>query len=185
MSQSINLIPEQERQEQVKTQAVKVSTVITLILALVVGLTSAFFYYQVSTLKAESKKLDGQIQSHRVSIDTMKEVEIAARNLDTRYQIATGIYDSRTTYSKLLEVLKGKVPSGTVLDEINAAAGNSLMVNGTADNYLLIAEFIRNLTEMPDVFTSVTLNSINMESEDSKSNFYIVVTYDAKGLKNL
>ncbi len=51
MPEFINLVPDAEKQEQVKSKAVKVSTILTIVLLLVVGGIAAWVFFSNSQLQ--------------------------------------------------------------------------------------------------------------------------------------
>jgi Tfp pilus assembly protein PilN len=183
MPESINLIPHEEKQVQVTAQAVRLSTVVTIFLFVIVAAVSGFFYYRIYTLKNLSKSLDTKITSHRAEITTLAPIEITARNLDARYQSLSSIYSSRVYFSKLLKEVKDRTPSSVVIDAFTIIPGNKITVNGTSQSYISIAEFINKLAESNSVFTDVSLNSVNLEKSTNRVGFYIMVTYNPEVLK--
>lgn len=183
MPESINLIPHEEKQVQVTAQAVKLSTVVTIFLFLIVAAVSGFFYYRIYTLKAQSKDLDFKITAHRAAITELATIEITARNLDARYQALSGIYGSRVYFSKLLKEVKDRTPSSVVIDSFTIIPGNKITINGTSQSYISIADFINKLAEADSVFTDVSLNSVNLEKSTNRIGFYVMVTYNPEVLK--
>ncbi len=185
MADFINLIPQEEKQEQVQVKLVKVSTVVTLVLVVVVALISGFFFYRINTLKSQSVQLDNEIDMSRTEIQQLTPIEIGARNLETRYKILSDLFASRVYYSKLLEEFTARVPGTIKVTSFNIQPGNKIALNGTGDNYMAIADFISKLTESKELFTDVTLSSVNLENASNRAGFFIVITYQPEALKKV
>ncbi len=182
-SQSVNLIPQEEVHEQVKEQVVKMSTVFSVLLFLIVGGISFYFYNTVNSLKSDIKKTDSEIESFRKEISSMANVEISARNLSTKYNILKDLMKSREKYSILLANLKEKTPSTIVVANMTDSANNSLAISGTGETYTSIADFANSLTDGETVFSNVSLNSVSYENKSSRVSYSIVVTYIPEKLR--
>ncbi|OGC78129.1 hypothetical protein A2619_05255 [candidate division WWE3 bacterium RIFOXYD1_FULL_39_9] len=182
--QSINLIPEQEVQEQTKTKVVKLSTILTLVILVVVGALSGYFFYQTNRLKGELTSVNSQIDKLRSEISALAPVEISARNLDSKYRVLGEIFSSRGNYSLLADELRVRTPEGITIDSFTIQKGTKISISGDADNYILISSFMNNLlnNEYKDgnptlrgLFTSVSLNSVNLEKSKNMVRFAIGV----------
>jgi Tfp pilus assembly protein PilN len=183
LDQSINLIPQGEKHEQAKTEAVKLSTVFTIIVMLAVAAISTYFFYQITNLKQESRQLDQRITDSRLQIQSMAPIEITARNLDSRYQTLQEISGQRVLYSKLLQELKSRTPVEVTINDLNVSVDNKMTISGDGDNYISIASFINKLLENKTLFTSVILNSVNLNSSKNRADFFIAVTFNPEALR--
>jgi len=183
LDQTINLIPQGEKQEQTKTEVVKLSSLLTIALVVIVGAVSAYAFYQITSLKKESKQLDQRIADSRLQIQGLASIEITARNLGSRYQTLQQISKQRVLYSKLLQELKARTPAEVTIKDLNVTGDNKMTVSGDGDNYISIASFINKLLENKALFTTVTLNSVNLNSSKNRADFFIVVTFDPEVLK--
>jgi len=181
MVETINLIPQEERVQQTKTQVVKVSTWISLaILVIVVGV-SGYFYYKSLTLKSKIKEIDGSIDALRTEINKLSDIEISARNLFTRSNTLGSIFESRVYYSKLLKELEIATPGSINVKSFGLSKDMTVTVSGEADNYNAVQEFSNKLLER-EPFLEVTLNSVGLESQEDKVNFFILVKYSEEML---
>lgn len=183
LDQTINLIPQGEKHEQVKTEVVKLSSLFTIILMVIVAGVSAFFYYQISLLKKESAQLDQRISDSRIQIQNMASIEITARNLGSRYRTLQEISAQRVVYSKLLQELKSRTPAEVSIKDLNIMVGSKMTISGDGDNYISIASFINRLLENKTLFSSVTLNSVNLNSSKNRADFFIAVVFNPEALK--
>lgn len=185
--QDINLLPQSEIVEQSKVKAVKVSTIFSAIfLVLVLGVAGYVLYLDNKT-KSEIASLDSQIQSFRNEIVSRSAIEITVRNLDKKQRALKTIFDDQKKYSMLMEELRIRKPAEVVLESADVVDGK-ININGTANNYIEIANFVNNLlsTEftggaqtLGKLFTSVSLNSVSMESTKNEIQFFLVVDFDS------
>lgn len=194
MAQSINLIPDQEVREQKKEKVVKVSSVFSILLLLIVAGVSAYFWYRTSTLQNQLNSLKTEIESHRQSINSLKDIEVIARTLDARYKIVSDIFTTRTRYSVLLDELNRRVPTNIKIESfgISGEEGNEINLSGTGTDYLSIARFIDTLSdgdyelaapEMKKLFTDVTLNSVSLDGQNQAVSYTLVIKFDGNLLK--
>lgn len=192
MSQSINLIPQQEQMEQQQVKLVKLSTVLAvLFLLLVIGI-SVFYFTKTKGLKDEIATHDQSIASLRSQITGMAAIEIVARNLDTKSKVLQQIFDSRPYYSLLLKEFKHRVPPTVLVQSFTMTTSGSFSLSGDSDNYISISGFIDDLTnpnfadtpkELQTLFTTVSLNSVSLETRNNRASYFMNVTYDASKLK--
>lgn len=194
MAQSINLIPQTERQEQVKTKLVKASTVFTVILFIIVMGISAFFYYQAYTLKKEIKIHDDSIASLRNKIQSMSALEVSARNLDKKYQTLSQVLSSVSYYSLLMKEFEKRLPTTISTIDFNLGNEDTITMSGTAQTYLDISLLVNNLINtkfsgsakgLEALFTNVSLNTITSDRGNSQVKFFVVISYDGSLLKAL
>jgi Tfp pilus assembly protein PilN len=193
MAQSINLIPQQEKEEQVQVKLVKTSTIFAIILLVIIGGVAGYFFLRTTNLKSELKSEQDRVESLRSEIKGLSSIEIVARNLDTIQKTLEGIFSNKLYYSMLLEELKRRVPDSISVESFTLNSGSTINVSGGADNYLSIAKFINDLTNekfggvenITGLFTSVALNSVSLESRSNRANFFINVNFDANKLKRV
>jgi len=191
MVESINLIPQEEVTVQQKTEAVKTSTYVTLGILVLAGLVALYFYLASNNIKKQIVQLDTDINSQRAQITKLSQVEVAARNLDKKFNVLQTLFKDRSKYSLLLEELKSRNPDELIVDSMDVKVGQATL-SGSADNYIAIASFISNLMNknfeggnalLKDIFTSVTLNSVSLEKSTNQVKFFIVVNFDESKLK--
>jgi Tfp pilus assembly protein PilN len=137
------------------------------------------------------KELDSKVEAARQRIIAKSDVEITVRNLDKKYSALKNIFSNSEKYSLLVAELKARKPSTLELTNVELKLG-SISINGTAANYVSIAEYINSLLNkkfvggtkgLEEVFTSVSLNSVNMENSKNSIAFFIVVDFDPSKLK--
>jgi Tfp pilus assembly protein PilN len=174
MDNNINLLTREEKVEQFKGKAVKTSSILSVILLIIVGGLSAYFYIKVSTLKGNIKAEEQKIEEHRAKINSMESIEVIARNLYQKY----------TILSEFLHSFNAKVPEGLEITLFRLAGQNELSVLGTADNYLLVSDFLANINNAGEdsVFESAYLESVKLNPHDSTVDYAVTIFYDPEGL---
>jgi len=184
MEQNINLIPEQEIKAQTKEKVLKSSTAFSLIVLFVVFLVSAFLFYQKYTLANKISALAGAIDNLRTQVQQYASIEISARNLDTKYNVIQTIFDTRSHYSVLLQKLQNQIPASISVESLTLAGvgDTKISLSGHAENYLAVADLINQLATEKALFTNVTLNSVSLDDRTNKVAFFILVSFDPKGL---
>lgn len=184
MDNNINLLTREEKVEQFKGKAVKTSSILSVILLVIVGGLSAYFYIKVSTLKNNIKAEEQKIEEHRAKINSMESIEVIARNLYQKYTILSEIFDERLYYSEFLHSFNAKVPEGLEITLFRLAGQNELSVLGTADNYLLVSDFLANINNASEdsVFESAYLESVKLNPHDSTVDYAVTIFYDPEGL---
>ncbi|HSX39424.1 MAG TPA: PilN domain-containing protein [Candidatus Saccharimonadales bacterium] len=191
MSQSINLIPQQEKQEQVNVQLVEVSTVVAIAVFVVVGLISGYLFYQSKTIKDKIAAHEVTITDLRSQIQSKSDIEIIARNLSAKSKVLSDILSSRIYNSMLLKEFQSRLPASITIEDFSLVGNTEIDLSGSADTYITIAKFINLLTDkkfiggdpaLQNLFTSVSLNSVTAESAENRIKFFIAVTYDNKAL---
>jgi len=175
--ETINLIPQEERVRQVKTKVVKASTTLSILVLVLVAGVGGFFYYKVHTVRTQVKDLEHKITNLRSDINDLSKIEIDARNLYKKSTILGSIFDSRAYYSKMLEELEVSVPSGVTIKSYGLNKENAVAIAGLAQTYNQVQEFSNKLLERP-LFTEVTLNSVGLENNKERINFFILVAYN-------
>ena len=175
--ETINLIPQEERVQQAKTKVVKASTVLSVIVLVIVAAVGGYFYYKTYTIKTQVKELDTKITNLRLDINNLSKIEIDARNLYKKSTVLGSIFDSRAYYSVMLEELETSVPSGVTIKSYGLTKESAVSIAGLAQTYNQVQEFSNKLLERP-LFTEVTLNSVGLESNKERINFFILVAYN-------
>jgi len=186
MQYDINLLTKEEKIEQFRTKAIKVSSVLAVLFLLAVGGVSAKYYFEASDLKKLISSEDQKIAAARDRINSMKSTETLARNLSKKQAVLMEILDNRPHYSELLSQFYGRIPSGVGVKSLNFTDKTSLTLSGTASNYLLVSDFLKNLNDSSEenIFRSATLNSVKLNAGSSTVDYSLVVSFDAEGLKD-
>lgn len=177
MPETINLIPQEERIQQTKTKVVKFSTILAVVLLVIVAGIGGYFYYKTYTLKKDLENLNNQISNLRGQITSLSTIEVEARNLYKKTTILQSIFDNRIYYSVLLKELDQSVPKNVVIDSFGVNKDNTVAISGSANTYNAVQDFTNKLLER-DIFTSVELNSVGLDSREEKISFFIIVTYN-------
>jgi Tfp pilus assembly protein PilN len=189
--QDINLLPQSEISQQSKVKAVKLSTILSIIFLVLVIAASGYVLYLNSKVKAQIAGLDSEIQGFRNEITARADVEVTVRNLDKKYNSLKDIFSKQTKYSKLMEELRSRKPETLNFESLDVKEGR-VNLNGIADNYVSIAGFVNNLLDkkfsggakgLEELFTAVSLNSVNMENSKNKIQFFLVVDFNEQLLK--
>lgn len=190
MSQSINLIPKTEQQEQRKVKIVKMSSVFSVLILLVVVGISAYFWNESNQLKNDVKKTNEEIEAKRKDITNLSDIEVASRTLDAKYVILNEIFNERKRYSLLLDELDKRIPSGTIELQTLGFSGESqdqMNLSGKGSDYIAISNFLDTLSNqeyaggnenLGPLFKDVTLNSVNLNSQSLDVTYYIITNYD-------
>ncbi len=193
MAQSINLVPQTEKAAQTKTQLIKLSTVISVVILVIVGGIAGYFYYQKATLQNNSAQYQAQIEESRAKIQQLSQIEVSARNLDTKYTTLKAIFDSRFYYSRLLNELNRRTPSSIVIENFSIAPDSRVTLSGVGVDYLSISQFVERLnalleeedaTHIDGLFTDVTLNSVSLDPQNGSVRYFIIVSVDTTKLKD-
>lgn len=190
--QSINLIPQQEVHEQTQQKAVKLSTVASVFILLLVIGVAGFMFYRTTMITRQINTLEGEINTLRGDIQKLSDIEIYARNLDKKFNTLKSIFATRSMYSLLSHEIKARIPAGVVIESITLQKETSLNITGFADNYIAIAAFTNNLLDrqfdtgnaaLKTLFKTVTLNSVSLEKSRNQVSYSINVDIDANLLK--
>lgn len=189
--QDINLLPQSEIQEQTKVRAVKLSTLFSIIMLLAVMGFSGYILYLNNQSKTKIADLDAEIDAFRNEITSMSATEVTVRNLDKKYNALKTIFSVQKKYSLLIQEIRIRKPAELTVDSMDLKDGK-LNINGSANNYIAIAQFINNLLNknfeggnagLKEVFTAVSLNSVSMESSKNTIQYFIVVDFDSTKLR--
>ncbi|MFC1756295.1 PilN domain-containing protein [Patescibacteria group bacterium] len=176
MVETINLIPKEERVQQTKTKVVKLSTYLAIGLLVIVAGVGGYFFYKAQTIKGQVKQLEGSVATLRADINKLSDIEISARNLYTKSEVLSAIFDDRVYYSRLLKELEVSTPSGVLVKSFGLGKDTTISISGEANTYNDVQDFSNKLLDR-QYFTEVSLNSVGLESRKDKVNFFIVVSY--------
>jgi hypothetical protein len=191
MTQSLNLIPEQEIQEQTKTKVLKLSTIFAMLLLVVICGISAYLFVSTSKIKTQIKAEDDAVSALRSQINGMSSIEVNARNLSKKYSALKDLLTSRIFYSTLLEDFMQRRPSEISIDSFSVAKDNTLSISGISPTYILIKVFSNNLLDinykdqnpkLQGLFTSVVLNQVDLTQKGSVM-FSMTLTFDPKKIQ--
>jgi uncharacterized protein YoxC len=111
MLADINLIPQTEVIEQKRSKIVSSSTIFSIVILLITLGISAYLYTTLSKIDSNIKKTETEIESLRSDIKSMADIEVAARNLDKKYNALRSLFNSRVKYSLLLKEFEARKPS--------------------------------------------------------------------------
>ena len=81
MPQSLNLIPDQEVQEQTQKKVVKLSSLFSVLLLIIISGVTAYFIYATTDLNKKIESEESKIASLRNNIQAKADLEVTARNL--------------------------------------------------------------------------------------------------------
>lgn len=179
--ETINLIPKEERIQQTKTKVVKFSTILSVIVLVIVAGIGGFYYYKAYTVRSELEMVENNITDLRSQISQLSDIEIDARNLFKKSNTLVSIFDSRLYFSIMLDELEQSVPDGVVVRSFGLNKDMQVSISGTAQTYNEVQDFSNRLLERP-LFTEVSLNSVGLENNDERINFFILVTYSEEVL---
>lgn len=174
---NINLIPEQEVALQTKTKAVKLSTVLTILLLILIGSIGGYFYYTATDLRKQIADHEAAVTSLRSDITSLSQIEISSRNLYTKSTTLTSIFASRILYSRMIEELNGSTPTDITIESFSLGNSNTLNISGDGATYNSIQDFSNNLLEK-QLFTAVELNTVSLDNGSGRVKFFIIITYN-------
>lgn len=186
MAHSINLVPQDEVFEQAKSRIVRFSTILSVLLLIIVGGISFYLVTQKTKLDSEINSLDTRISKLRSDIESLSAIEITARNLDKRYNVVSGLYKSQELYSVLLKEVSVRTPGKIIITNFNIREGK-VEISGEGEDYLSISDFTNNLLDenfegadpnYKNLFTSVSLNSVNLRGKEGKVDYALVISYE-------
>lgn len=188
--QSLNLIPQQEIQEQTQTKVLKLSTIMSVLILIVVSGVSAYFIYFTTSLKSQTKAEQDKIATLRNDIASMSEIEVAARNLDKKYLTLQGMLSKRAYFSKLMREIRVRKPGEITIESFTVLKENKFAISGQAQTYIVITQFGNNLLNgdyapgdpaLAGVFKSIVLNQVDL-SQSGKVEFAMTIEYDPEKL---
>lgn len=188
---SINLLTQEEKSQQFKSKAVKFSSVFSVFLVIVVSLVSGFYFFKATSLRTQIKNKEEEIQAARGDITSMESVEILARTLYKKYLVLKDIFENRVFYSDLLSDFNSRIPEGVTVESFAFDRDNTIVIRGTAENWLLVSDFLANFnesgsdsrTEATPLFTKAYLGSAKLDTGSSKTEYNIVIVYDPEAVK--
>ncbi len=186
---NLNLLTQEEKTEQFKTRAVRVSSVASIFLLIAAAGVSGYFFFQVSNIKSELKTKDQQITRARSDISSMEDIEIVARSLYKKYLVLETIFGERIYHSELFSDFNSKIPEGVRVDSFKFNRDNTVEINGAASNYLLVSDFLVNFNESDEdeserIFTEAYLRSVELDTGSSSVEYSMVISYNPEVLKN-
>lgn len=193
MLNDINLIPQTEVVEQRKTQAVKSSSVFSVLLLIVSLAVSVFYFVKLSDINKNIKKTDSEIESLRSKIKGMSAVEVSARNLDKKFSALESLFSKRSKYSLLLKEIYARKPSDVTIQNSDIKPGQ-FSISGTSESFISIANFVNNFLDknyqdgnpdLKDMFIDVSLNNVSFDKSSNTAKFSIVVTYQDGRIQGL
>lgn len=185
MAQSINLIPQQEVREQQKVKIVKVSTILTVLVLVIVAGISIFYFKKTTDLNNELSQVNADIEQLRGNIRSMEPIEVKARNLYKKYSVLDKLFKERVAFSLLLEELRVREPDGLVVASLDIR-GTEAVLSGNGQNYNVISDFIRALVDqdfpsgnpdLKDLFSNVQLSTVSYDNSKATVNFSLNVTF--------
>jgi len=198
MSQSINLIPQEEQQAQQKTQIVRMSTIFSIILLILVGGIAGYYFYLSNSMSSRLAAETATTEALRGEIKKLASIEIVARNLDKKYTTLRDIFNTREKYSLVLKDLKVRTPQSITVTDLSLAKDQTLAVSGDGTDYLAVSAFASYLTgenvaqsteaekypelEKNKIFKAVSLNSVSLDAQKKNVNFFLVLSYIKEAL---
>ncbi len=198
MSQSINLIPQEEQKEQQKTQIVRLSTVLSIVLLVLVGAVAGYYFYVSNSMASRSAAETATTEALRGEIKKLASIEIVARNLDKKYTTLRDIFKMREKYSLVLKDLQVRTPETILVTDLSLAKDQTLAVSGDGDDYLAVSDFATYLTganvaqstqaekypelEKTKTFKEVSLNSVSLDAQKKNVKFFLVISYIKEAL---
>lgn len=186
MSQSVNLIPDQEVQEQTQKKVVKLSSLFSIVVLIVTSGVSAYFIYQTTDLNNKIKEEDNKITNLRGEIQSMAGIEVTARNLGKKYTAIKQLLESRPYYSLLMEEFRARKPSEIYIRNFSILKDNKISITGQAQTYITITTFGNNLLskefssgnpKLSALFKSIILNQVDL-SQSGTVDFSMTIDYD-------
>lgn len=182
MIYDINLIP------RAKKKASNESVLLMTILG--ICLISVTLYFGVYIPINEKTSLEKQISVQEKELENFKKLEdtyleLLDQKVSIYATIATldFIQDNKFEMTKIINYLEKEMPKAITLDKITLS-GSVLNVEGTANSYREIAQFIIKLRKMDNVtnVTFLSAQAVDNESiQDEQQNFTIkveIVNYD-------
>ena len=193
MLNDVNLIPQTEVIEQKKSAALKSSTLLSVILFIIALGVSAYYFTNFAKLNGDIKKTDTEIENYRGQIKSMTDIEIAARNLDRKYNALKTLFSGRSKYSLLLKEIEARKPEGVTIQNSDVKVGQ-ISISGTSNTYISVKTFVDNFLnkeyqegnlDLRDMFISVSLNSVSLDKGSNSVKFLLVVSYQDGKLQGL
>ncbi len=193
MLNDINLIPQTEVVEQKKTQAVKSSTIFSIVILSISLAVAACYFINLTNLEGKISQTNKEIESLRSNIKMMSEIEVSARNLDKKYSALETLFSKRSKYSLLLREINDRKPEDVSISSLDVKVGE-ISISGVSNSYISVADFVNNFLnvnfeggnpDLKDIFTAVSLNSVSLEKSSNTVKFFILVSYQDGRLQKL
>ncbi|MEK7595835.1 MAG: PilN domain-containing protein [Patescibacteria group bacterium] len=191
----IDLIPAEEKLQRSKDKAKKAGVVVTLIMFLLVLAGSVGISFYLRSIDGELAVANQNVEDKKKRIGDRAEIEIRARNLDSKYNYLTDIFKNRLYYSILLSELSKRVPSNAHISTIDSSEPETLNLSGDSTDYVALAKLLNALASseyaspsatanpQQNLFSSVTINTVTLDPNDSRAKFNLVITVDTERLK--
>ena len=192
MEANIDLIPAEERIKRSKEKAKKLVLVVSLILFVLTLGASGYVYYKIKQLDQQTAEIIAQVETKKAKIEEKAGIEIAARNLDSKYKVLSQILADRLYYSKLLDELVLRTPENITITSIDSSVQDTASLAGVALDYISLAKFLNSLADpkvasasasAENLFKEVVINTVTLDPLDASARFNLSVTLDAELLK--
>jgi len=172
MPTSINLLPQEVRALEKKSQYVKYSRIAGFVLfavSAIFSITTAYLGISSGVKLSNVTKEQTAVNSELVAA---KQVEEMISVIDSKSKELLKLIKARPLYSKLLEGLGRKTPSDVTITEVNVLAPEKISISGNSLGYLSLAKFLKALNNDPDsIFKNAVLNSVVLNSQSGSVQF--------------
>jgi len=192
--QNLDLIPQEEKSLRTKERAGRASFKITTILFVLTLIFSLGVYLYVASLDSSISQTQASVDDKKRKINDKAELEILARNLDSKYKILSELFGTRFYYSVLLDELSDRLPTTVSINSVDTSTPDTVSLTGEATDYISLAKFLNSLadpslsstsanTKEENLFTEVLINSVNLDPINSKARFNFTLSVDTELLK--
>ena len=192
--QNLDLIPQEEKSLRTKERAGRASFKITTILFVLTLIFSLGVYLYVASLDSSISQTQASVDDKKRKINDKAELEILARNLDSKYKILSELFGTRFYYSVLLDELSDRLPTTVSINSVDTSTPDTVSLTGEATDYISLAKFLNSLadpslsstsanTKEENLFTEVLINSVNLDPINSKARFNFTLSVGTELLK--
>jgi|SRR3990167_7685370 len=192
--QNLDLIPQEEKSLRTKERAGRASFKITTVLFILTLIFSLGVYLYVASLDSSISQTQASVDDKKRKINDKAELEILARNLDSKYKILSELFGTRFYYSVLLDELSDRLPTTVSINSVDTSTPDTVSLTGEATDYISLAKFLNSLadpslsstsanTKEENLFTEVLINSVNLDPINSKARFNFTLSVDTELLK--
>ena len=194
MEAEIDLIPTEERVRRSKEKAKKIALIACIVLFVVTLGASIGLYYYINGIDNKISSLNQEIEAKRAKIKDKSPIEIAARNLDSKFKVLSDLLSSRLYTSLFLEELSSRTPSSISILSLDSSVPETVSLSGSAVDYISLAKFLNSLADPKlasssasvngqNMFKEVLINTVTLDPLDSKPKFNLSLTLDTNLLK--
>ncbi len=170
----INLLPDDYKAE-VRAGRLNVIILNYIIMTLLaIALLAVLLGLAFVTLSASRQDAQRRVSENNLAISQYSSINAAAERYRSDLGTAKQILDKGINYSDLILKIANTIPSGVVLTSLNLDAksiGSPMIINIYAKDQAAVLQFKQALQSHPELFSDVSLQSIEAKEGDVKNPY--------------